>query len=43
MFAVVEGGMSYYTIAVDDAKVTSTEFTPEATYVSEYNDLFYQD
>ena len=41
MFAVVEGGMSYYTIAVDDAKVTSTEFTPEATYVSEYNDLFY--
>lgn len=29
MFAVVEGGMSYYTITVDGAKVTSTEFTPK--------------
>ena len=43
MFAVVEGGMSYYTITVDGAKVTSTEFTPEATYVSEFNDLLYED
>lgn len=43
MFAVVEGGMSYYTITVDDAEVTSQEFTPEATYVSEFNDLLYQD
>lgn len=43
MFAVVEGGISYYTITVDDAKVTSEEFTPEATYVSEFNDLLYQD
>lgn len=33
--------MSYYTITVDGAKVTSTEFTPEATYVSEFNDLLY--
>lgn len=43
MFAVVEGGMSYYMITVDGAKVTSTEFTPEATYVSEFNDLLYED
>lgn len=43
MFAVVEGGMSYYTITVNDASVTSEEFTPEATYVSEFNDLLYQD
>ena len=43
MFAVVEGGLSYYTITVDDAKVTSQEFTPETTYESEFNDLLYQD
>ena len=43
MFAVVEGGRSYYMITVDGAKVTSTEFTPEATYVSEFNDLLYED
>ena len=34
MFAVVEGGMSYYTITVDGDKVTSEEFIPDATYGS---------
>ena len=42
MFAVVEGGMSYYTITVNDAEVSSEEFTPETTYESEFNDLLYQ-
>ena len=36
MFAVVEGGMSYYTITVDGDKVTSEEFIPDATYVDEF-------
>lgn len=36
MFAVVEGGMSYYTITVDSDKVTSEEFIPDATYVDEF-------
>lgn len=36
MFAVVEGGMSFYTITVDGDKVTSEEFIPDATYVDEF-------
>lgn len=43
MFAVVEGGMAYYTIDVDDATVSVKDFTPDATYDSEFNNLLYED
>lgn len=39
MFAVVEGGMSYYTITVIDGSVIAEEFVPEATYEGEINNL----
>lgn len=43
MFAVVEGGMSFYSITVQDAEVTSEEFEPEVTYWPEFNELLYED
>ena len=42
MFAVVEGGMSFYSITVQDSEVTSEEFEPDVTYWPEFNELLYE-
>lgn len=43
MFAVVEGGMSFYSIAVQDEEVTSEAFEPDVTYWAEFCELLYED
>lgn len=40
MFAIVEGGMQFYTITVRDRSVFVADFEPESTYAAEFNGLY---